>query len=341
MRTTEFDLISERGVLAILLRDLNLMVKRLTSNQSVKYSALALLVLALLTMPLWGTQYLVMLVLLISLYVAFAQMWNLLAGYAGLISLGQQIFIGLGGYALAILTEYYGLSIWQGILIGGLISGVVSVPLAFLLFRMKGVYFTIASWITAEAMVVVFNNWPYVRQGMGIFIRASYKLSTNEIYYSALALGIGSVILVQIIMRSKLGLGLMAMRDNDGAAETMGVEIFKSKLYCFIISAVVTGFTGGVLYLSQAFIQPTAAFSINWTVAVIFIVIIGGIGTVVGPIVGAVIYVLLQQYLSQYVGIGMLILGVIAISVILIAPKGIMGTLQQKLRFEIFSSRRI
>ncbi|TGE38369.1 branched-chain amino acid ABC transporter permease [Desulfosporosinus fructosivorans] len=317
------------------------MLKRLTSNRSIKYSALGLLVLVLLTVPLWGTQYLVMLFLLISLYVAFAQMWNLLAGYAGLISLGQQIFIGLGGYTLAVLTEYYGLTIWQSILMGGLISGVVAAFLAFLLFRMKGVYFTIASWITAEIMVVVFSNWAYVRQGMGIFIRSAYKLSTNDIYYAALALGISSVILVQIILRSKLGLGLMAMRDNEGAAETMGVEIFKSKLYCFIISAVVTGFTGGVLYLSQAFIQPTAAFSISWTVAVIFIVIIGGIGTVVGPIVGAVIYVLLQQFLSQYVGIGMLILGVMAITVILIAPKGIMGTLQQKLRFEIFSSRRI
>lgn len=327
-------------MLSILLRNLNLMKIWSSSNPSVKYFTLAFVVLALLTVPLWGTQYLVMLFLLISLYVAFAQMWNLLAGYTGLISLGQQIFIGLGGYAIAVLTENYGLPFWQGILIGGFISGVAAVILAFLLFRMKGVYFTIASWITAEAMVVVFSNWPYVHQGIGIFIRTSYKLSTNQIYYTALALGIGSVILVQFILRSELGLGLMAMRDNEGAAETMGVEIFKSKLYCFIISAVVTGFTGAVLYLSQAFIQPTAAFSISWSVAVIFIVIIGGMGTVVGPIVGAVIYVLLQQYLSQYTGIGLLILGVIAILVIMIAPKGIMGTLQQKLNIEIFSSRR-
>lgn len=310
------------------------------SRPAIKYSLVTIVVLGLLTLPIWGTQYSVLLLLLISLYVAFAQMWNLLAGYAGLISLGQQIFIGIGGYTLAVLTEYYGFSIWLGILIGGLISGVVSVALAFLLFRMKGVYFTIATWITAEALVVLFSNWSFVRSGMGIFIRASYKLSTNDIYYAALALGIGSVILVQLILRSKLGLGLMAMRDNEGAAETMGVEIFKSKLYCFIISAVVTGFTGGVLYLSQVFIQPTAAFGISWSVAVVFIVIIGGIGTVEGPIVGAVIYVLLQQFLSQYVGVGMLILGVVAITVILTVPKGIMGTLQHKLKFGILSYRR-
>lgn len=309
-------------------------------NVAKRFALPAVIIGGLCLLPYWGSQYLVLLIMLMLLYISFAEMWNLLAGYTGLISLGQQIFIGLGGYTLAVMTEYYHFPVWLSIIAGGIISGLIAWLLAILLFRMRGVYFTIATWISAEALVVIFSNWAYVRQGMGFFIRASYQLTTNDIYYAALLLGVGSVIIVYLLLNSRLGLGLMAMRDNETAAETMGVEIFRSKLISFIISAVITGFTGGVFYLSQVFIQPSAAFGINWTIAVVFIAIIGGMGTMEGPVVGAVIYVILQQYLAQYVGIGMLILGVIAIAVILMAPKGIIGTLNQKFKISLLSVRR-
>jgi branched-chain amino acid transport system permease protein len=118
----------------------------------------------------------------------------------------------------------------------------------------------------------------------------------------------------------------MAMRDDEEVSETMGVEIFRSKLFCFLVAAFITGLTAGVLYVFQIFIQPYKAFSIDWTVVLVFIVIIGGIGTIEGPLVGAFLYVLL---------------GVIAITIILVAPKGIMGTLQEKTGFVILSPRRI
>lgn len=325
---------------AILTRTIDIYNTKTILSRS-KWFAIGAVLLALLTMPLWGSQSLLLLFLLIALYTSFGQMWNLIGGYAGLASLGQQIFIGLGGYTLAVLTEYYGLPIWLSILIGGLICGLFAIVMAVLLFRMKGVYFTIATLITAEALVVLFSNWSYVRQGIGFFIRTSYKLSTWEIYYAALALGLGSIILVYVILRSKLGLGLMAMRDNEGAAETMGVEIFKSKLYCFFVSAVITGFTGAVFFLFQVVIQPYSAFGISWTVAVVFIVIIGGIGTIEGPVVGAVLYVILQQFLAQYAGISMVVMGVLAIAVLLVAPRGIMGTIEEKFNFRIFSTKRV
>lgn len=329
-----------RGVLAIIASEMNLDGKTKRFGLTKRRGLAAVALCALISLPYWSSQYVVSLFLLILLYLAFAQMWNLLAGYCGLISLGQQIFIGLGGYALAVMTEYYKLPIWFSILTGGVISGLVAWLLAVLLFRMRGVYFTIATWITAEALAVVFANWAYVRQGMGFFIHASYGLTTNNMYYLALLLGVGSIVVVHILLHSRLGLGLMAMRDNETAAETMGVEIFRSQLVTFIISAVITGFTGAAFYLYQVFIQPTAAFSINWTIAVVFIVIIGGMGTIEGPIIGAVIYEILQQFLSQYVGVGMVILGVIAIAVILVAPKGIVGTVYRKLNFNTLSSRR-
>lgn len=294
----------------------------------------------LLAIPIVLTEYWVYFLLLVFLYLTVAQMWNLLAGYAGLVSLGQQVFIGLGGYCLAILTELYRVPIPVAIIVGGIVSTIFALVASIVLFRMRGVYFTIATWIVAEGMVVFFSNWEYVRRGEGFFIRTGYGTTTKLMYYPALFLGIGSVLLVYLLLHSKLGLGLMAMRDDEGAAETTGVQIFRSKLYCFLIGAFVTGIGGGVFYLSQGFVHPYSAFAIDWTVAMLFTVIIGGIGTVEGPIIGALIYVFLQQRLAQYSGFSLLILGAISILMILVAPKGMMGLIQRRWNIVFLSPRR-
>ena len=305
-----------------------------------RWYILGFLGVALGTVPLWGSEYLVFFFLLFCLYLALAQMWNLLAGYSGLISLGQQAFVGMGGYTMAVLTNYYGIHIWASVILGGLFSTVLALFMSLFIFRMKGVYFAIGTWVFAETLMIWFSNWKYVKYGTGLFIKPTAPLTMNEIYYAAFIVGVGSVVLVYVILRSKLGLGLMAMRDNDDIAEAMGVKVFRSKLYCFLISAFVTGTTAGIIYVFQVFIQPYNAFSIDWTVKLVFIVIIGGIGTIEGPIAGALLFVLLSQGLAEYFSVSMLILGAVAIGVILIAPKGIMGTLQGKLGFEILSPRR-
>jgi branched-chain amino acid transport system permease protein len=301
---------------------------------------LGVLVLILGTVPLWGDQYLLFFFMLFCLYLALAQMWNLLAGYSGLISLGQQSFVGMGGYVVAVMSNYYGVYIWGSVLLGGVFSALLALFMSLFIFRMKGVYFAIGTWIFSEALLIWFSNWEYTKYGMGLFIKPTPNLSMTEIYYASFIVGVGSVALVYGILRSKLGLGLMAMRDDEAVSETMGVEVFRSKLYCFLIGAFVTGSTAGILYIFQVFIQPYKAFAIDWTVKLVFIVIIGGIGTLEGPIVGALLFVLLSQSLAEYFSVSMLILGAIAIGVILIAPKGIMGTLQEKLGFEILSPRR-
>ena len=299
-----------------------------------------IVVLGLVSLPYWASRYWILVILLFSLNLALSQMWNLLAGYSGLISLGQQAFIGLGGYTLGVFSIYYGLPISLSILIGGIISVLFALMISAPIFRMRGVYFAIGTWTVAEVLRILFSNWKYVGYGMGLFIKPAYKLSFNTIYYAALAVGIASVMVVYFILRSKLGLGLMAIRDEETASETLGVDIFRCKLNCFLISAGMTGIVSGVLYLHNIFIQPYSAFGIDWTVRLVFITIIGGIGTIEGPIVGSFLYVLLHQWLSEYPSVSLLILGAIAISVILVAPKGIMGTIQEKLGFEILSPRR-
>lgn len=312
--------------------------KTCSQNLCLVTPVIVLAVLGLL--PLWINENSMMIMVQVFLYMALGQMWNLLGGYAGLVSLGQQMFIGLGGYALAVITENYHLPLLLGLLTGGIISVMFAFVISQPIFKMRGVYFSIGTWIAAEALAVYFSNWAYVRSGQGFNITVSYDLTTVNMYYIAAAVGVGAVGLVYALLRSKLGLALMAMRDNESAAETIGIEIYQTKLKCFLISAFVTGITGGALYLFIAYVQPYAAFGIDWTVAMVFMVIIGGIGTIEGPIAGAVFYVLLKQYLYDYPGISMIILGIFAIVIILTAPKGLMGKLHDAWGLEIFSTRR-
>jgi len=311
-------------------------------KRTIKYRwpILGLLFAIFATLPVWGSDYVLLFFLLYFLYLAMAQMWNLLTGYSGLLSLGQQAFIGFSGYAVAVMTNYYGVYIWLSVFLGGLFSILLALFMSLFIFRMKGIFFGIGTWIFAEMLLLWFSNWEYVKYGSGLFIKPAHPPSMTTIYYAAFIMGVGALAVVYIILRSKIGLGLMAMRDDEAVSESMGVEIFRSKLFCFLVAAFITGLTAGVLYVFQIFIQPYKAFAIDWTVVLVFIVIIGGIGTMEGPVVGTLVYVLLSQFLAEYAHISLLLLGLIAITIILVAPKGIMGTLQDKTGFVILSPRR-
>ncbi|MBN1101824.1 MAG: branched-chain amino acid ABC transporter permease [Deltaproteobacteria bacterium] len=301
---------------------------------------IALLLAMLATVPYWASRYLENVLLLLCVFISLASMWNLLAGYSGMVSLGQQMFVGIGGYTLAVLSMYYGLAISLSILAGGFLCVLLAMIISLPIFRMKGVYFAIGTWVIAEALGICFSNWGYVKYGMGIFIQPLQKISMSSIYYLAALLCVASVSVVYLVLRSNLGLALMAVRDDDVASEMVGVNIFRCKLTCFLISAFITGMAAAVLYLNTVFIQPFDAFGIGWTVNLLFIVIIGGIGTLEGPVIGAIIFVVLQQFLSEYVGYNLIILGAITIVVIFLAPRGIAGTLHHRYHIELLPVRR-
>ncbi len=301
--------------------------------------AIAILVV-LCVIPAFGSTYALSILTLIFIYMTMGQMWNLMGGYAGLLSLGMQAFIGIGGYCLAVFSVNYGVNIYLAILMGAVFSVLFGLAVSPALFKMTGVYFAIGSWVVAEALLIAFSNWKFVRYAQGIGISTVYQLSGTQVYYTALALGVVAMLVVLCLMRSKTGLALMAIRDNTGAAEVMGVPIYKTKIKCYMIACFFMGLAGGVMYMVQGYIVPSAGFSIQWTVAMTFMVIIGGSGTMEGPIIGAVLYVLLTQYLYNFPGWSMILLGAIAVVVILIAPRGVMGTLHEKTGFEILSSRR-
>ena len=310
------------------------------TSQTIKLVVFAAIIVILFLMPFWGSSYTLSVGVLIFLYMSLGQMWNLLSGYTGLTSLGQQSFIGIGGYAIAIATQVYKLPIGVGfvfaVVVGVAFALVISAPV----FKMSGVYFTIGTLIIAEALYVFFVNWGFVNYGIGYPISAAYGISMTVLYWLSLIAGLGSIVLVIIILRSKLGLALMAIRDNTSAAEVRGVKIFRTKLLIFLIAAFWFSITGCLLFLNQAYIVPSSAFTIDWTIAMVFMVIIGGAGTIEGPIVGAVVYIILRQYLYEFPGISNIILGVIAIVLIIIAPKGIMGYINNKFNLDIFSIHR-
>ena len=261
----------------------------------------------------------------IFLYITVGEMWNLMSGYAGMTSLGQQAFIGLAGYSTAVVTTVYKLHYSIGLAVGAVVSLCIAALLALLLLHMNGMYFAIATWVSAEALGTFFTGWKYVNQGAGMNITIVPYPRVGDLYPIALILCAIALASTLLLLRSKLGLGLTAMRDDTSAAASLGVNVGRNKLIVYLIAALFTALAGAVFFINKGTIYPDSGFSISWTISVVFIVIIGGVGTVEGPIVGSVVYVLLYEYLAHYPGWSNIILGVFSILVILFMPKGIVG----------------
>jgi branched-chain amino acid transport system permease protein len=284
--------------------------------------------------PIFGVPHIWLLYLfLFFIYLAMANMWNLLAGYSGLISLCPAAFIGLAGYTMTIMT-WLGLPYYAGIIPGGIVAALFAALISIPAFRMKGIYFAIGTLVVPEILRSVFLLWkpvggPLDGLGRGYTVKGVADVSMAEIYWIALAVGVASVFLMRAILRSKLGTGLAAVRDNDGTAASSGINVFNLKLYSFVISAFLTGIAGAVFYIYQGFIEPTSAFSIQWLVTVMMATVIGGEGTEEGPIVGTIIVVFLYFLLARYADISLIIQGVILVGIMLMAPQGIMGSVRR------------
>ncbi len=291
---------------------------------------------------------------------ALAQYWNLLAGYAGLVSVGQQAFVGLGGYTLFAATILHGLDPLLAIVIAGFVALALAVPTALVIFRLRGAYFAIGTWVAAEVFRLVLAQWKSVGGGTGTSLPRSatsgiYGLETIkdlfgvrtsgardiEAYWLALLLAVGTIVLVCAILRARQGLALAAIRDSETAAGSLGLHGFRTKLWVFAVAGFGTGMTGALIYFQKARISPDAAFSvIDWTAFVVFIVVIGGIGTVEGPIVGVLVFFLLQNYLADYGAWYLMLLGAIAIGVVLFAPQGLWGFVSRRYGVQLFPVQR-
>ena len=314
----------------------------------------------LVAAPAWGGRDDLRLLSEIYAYVALASLWNLLAGYAGLLSVGQQAFVGLGGYALFALTIMAGLDPAVAVVLSGVIAGIVAVPTAFIVFRLQGAYFAIGTWVVAETMRLVLAQVKQLGGGTGtslppavtgamVGLDAVRRLfdvrgsAARDViaYWMALTLAILTLGSIYALLRSRRGLALAAIRDSELAAESCGVNAFRTKFFVYVMTAILSGSTGALIYLQKARISPDAAFSLlDWTADVIVIVVIGGIGTLEGPILGVLMFYALQTYFAATATWYLMLLGGVAIALMLFAPRGLWGLLSERFDVQVFALRR-
>ncbi len=276
-------------------------------------------------------------------FLAAANMWNLLAGFSGLLALCPAAFIGLAGYAMTILT-WLGIPFYVGILAGGVSAALFAMLISVSVFRMKGVYFAIGTLVVPAILRLVFLRWrpvggDLVGGGAGYMVKGMDSVSTEITYWLGLAIGLASVILIWYILRSKFGFGLAAIRNNDVSAASLGVDVFRLKLSSFIIAAFVMGLAGALFYAYQGYIEPNTAFNINWLMIVLLATVMGGIGLEWGPFIGTIIVVILQFQLARYAGISLLIQGIMLVIIMLVAPQGILGFIRDQRRVAGFCAR--
>lgn len=344
-------------------------------------------VLVLLPLGLDANAYTLHLLFSVFVFATLGHAWNLMAGYAGLLTFGQQVFIGLGGFAQAMVFYYTPVSIWLAWPASGIVSllfawllclplreaggkrrvriGVVvavvlwifyewliylqpsadvfgshyvrRVAILLLIFlgalpllRLQGAYFAIATWLIAESVASVFNEWRVVGAGGGMQLKSS--VTQAQLYYVALALlGVSSAIIWRW-MRSPYGLALTAVRDDEDAARSSGVDVARVKAAVFLASGAMTGLASGLYFMDVVIITPPSAFAISWASTIVFVVVAGGMGTVAGPVIGAVIYILVDRVVGAAAGQGLLVLGALSIVLMLVLPRGLMGVVHD-LRF--------
>jgi branched-chain amino acid transport system permease protein len=308
-----------------------------------------LLLAGCIAAPYWGDRQTMRLLSELFSYIALASLWNLLAGYAGLVSVGQQAFVGIGGYSLFLVGLAAERNPLIGVPVAIMVAVLAAVPIALLLFRLRGPYFTIGSWVIAEAFQQVFLQVDAVGGGSGISLPAAIvrMIATGrdarEHFVYWIVLGMMVVILATIVflLRSRWGLALTAIRDNELAAVSNGIDVKLTRLIVFVVAAGGTAMIGAMIFLQKMTITPVSGFSMNnWTVNVIFMTVIGGIGRVEGPIIGAITFFILREMMADSGRVYLVMLGLTAIIVMLWAPKGIWGYLADKYGWQIFPLSR-
>lgn len=316
---------------------MNASITRATKASRIAGVLAIILIAILVAAPWWGSTATLRLIGEMMVYLALASLWNLLAGYTGLVSVGQQAYVGLGVYIMVAVTIYLGIHPYFAIPLAGLAAVLLSLPVGKLVFRLQGAYFAIGTWVVAEVFRLIAAQLGSVGLGGGsgtsIPTDVMRALAVNKfwretsIYWITVVLGIGALALVCGLLRSRIGLALTAIRDSEVASSSLGVNIERIKFAVYVAVAGMTAMVGSIIALQKIRVSPDAAFSVNdWTAFVIFIVVIGGIGTIEGPIVGTIVYFLLREFLADLGSLYLMLLGALAIVIMLVAPRAFGAT---------------
>jgi branched-chain amino acid transport system permease protein len=277
--------------------------------------------------------------------VILAIMWNALAGYGGLVSVGQQAFIGIGAYGVVYLSVQHSLNPYVAMVVATLIGAAVSIPVAAVVLWLRGGAFAIGMWVVAEVFAILVSLDSTLGGGTGTSAVLAFNLRytpeqrLKDTYWFALAAAAVLLAVLFVLLRSRLGASLQAIRDDEQAAASVGVRVLLGKGVLFVLAGAGCTAAGAIILAWQLSILPLgpdSIFGINWTAKMIFMVLVGGLGTFEGPILGAVILYVLETYTATPLGVWYLVLlGGIAIGVALFFPKGVWGTIQERFGIQL------
>ena len=292
--------------------------------------ALCLILIVLAIYPIKGTGYGVRFMLQLFMWIALAQSWNLISGLTGYVSFGHIAFFGMGAYTAGILIVKLGWPWLWASLAGGVGAVVLALVIGWPCLRLKGPYFAIAMLGLNEVLRVAVSYFEGLTGGgSGLSLPALY--ASVPIYYAMGLMALAVTGLAYVIVTSRFGLRLMTIREDEVAAEAMGIDTFRYKLYAFLLSAVGPGIVGGLAARDQSYIEPISVFPLIMTITMIVMVLFGGKGTIWGPVLGAVLLFTLQEMIwARFIYLHQLLFGAIIITVVLLMPRGILGVLQQK-----------
>src|SRR5713101_5123369 len=282
------------------------------------------------------------------LMLAMAQMWNLLAGYAGLVSMGQQVFVGLGAYALFFASISLKLAPFWVLPLAPILCAAVAAVVALFLFRLREAYFAIGTWVFSEVVSLLISKTERLGGERGVGLPTARLVDPRWLepltFWISAAIAVASVAGTYALLRSRVGLGLMTVRDNDVAAASIGVDVWWNRFIAFVISAAGCGLAGAVSFTATLYVAPGFAFDPNWVVAMMIIVIIGGIGTLEGPILGTIIYFLLREVVTDVLTLSpswyLVALGAVAMAAMLFAPEGLWPMVRDRWGVDWLSVRR-
>jgi branched-chain amino acid transport system permease protein len=317
------------------------------------YILLTIALLILVVLPRFLDSYELGVLILIFFYAYLGQSWNILTGYTGMISLGHSLYVGIGAYMTYLLIFTLGLSPWIGMWVGGLAAGLVGLVVGFFGFRfgLKGVYFVLLTIAFAEIGRLVFLHLKIFGSFQGLFITPNFSFANFQFkenvpyYYIALGYVIFSLIVVRLIERSRIGRYLVALREDEDAAESLGVDVFKYKMIAIFISAFMTSLAGAFYMNYLYYLHPGTMMSMAFSIEIILRPIIGGMGTVLGPVIGSFLITPLAElsrtYFAKagYEGLHLVIYGFLLVAVVLFFPRGVIAYIRKWLAPLLSSSK--
>ncbi len=312
---------------------------RIEAERLRKLIVAAALFAAAAALPLFVADvYMLNVAILVLLYGAMSQAWNLLGGYCGQISLGNALYFGIGAYVTTIGFVTHGVTPWAGMAAGAALSAVLALILGWPCFRLKGHYFAIATIVIAEIGLLLVHNWDYVGGALGIqwpIGRRSWwslQFGRDKIpfFYLSLGLAIAAWLVTYLLEDTKAGFWWRAVKDDSIAAESLGVDVFRSKMMAAAISAAFTAIGGGFYAAFVSYIDPESVMSFRFSLLFALPAVLGGIGTLWGPLAGAIVLIPMTEVTRSYLGgtgsgADLIIYGVLVIVISLLRPEGLMS----------------